>query len=516
MKPSGVTAGIITRAAADLIALVCGFGLFFYLSRRLGTVDYGVHSVAFVIGQWFANVLGIFVGPGTVRMVAGHDDGRAYARSMVVVAAAGGVACGAVQAASAPVLARVFDTPELCTPLVVLAFGLPFTTAGNVYSLVLTGQGRHFTASMIGCGYWFCRLAFSVALLEAGWGIAGAAAAISAAEIVRMTTARLKSGIRVVGAAWMPLASLVRHTGLLAGASFAMRVLNQMDLLAVKYVQDDVAAGLYAAAQNVCLLPSTLFQGSSSVVLGSIAAARRRQDAHASYAMVEQYLRIAVLAAGLTAAMVPLAPVIVAFLLGPQFAAAGGAAGFLLVAASFRILAASGRGLAGGYGERGAFVVGLTALAAVAAAAYTWRVPAIAARFAAEGRQPIEAYAAVAAALAAATALGCLMGGVSVSRGRVPWATVGRTLAAAAVAAWVGSTLPFAGVGVFAAVATVAGVYGAVVVILGERVRFVASRSRNAVAASCVVCGGSLADGGDHACRGSAADMSPGAMLDGR
>jgi len=307
-----------------------------------------------------------------------------------------------------------------------------------------------------------------------------AAAAVSAAEVVRTGAARLASGIRVVGAARMPLVSVFRHTGILAGASVAMRVLKQMDQLAAKYLQPDAsAAGLYAAAQNVCLLPSTLFQGSSGVMLQSIAAGRRRQAAAMRGALVEPYLRMAVLAAGVTVAMVPLAPAIVEFLLGPPFAAAGRTAGFLLVAAAFRMLAASGRGVVGGYGERVAFVLGLAALAVVAAAVYAWRIPVIATRFAAEGRQPIEAYAIVAAALAVATALGCLMAGVTISGSMFPWVTAVRAMAGGATAAWVGSILPGDGLRVLAAVVATAAVYGAVVVILGERFRFVTPTSED-------------------------------------
>jgi len=188
---------------------------------------------------------------------------------------------------------------------------------------------------------------------------------------------------------------------------------------------------------------------------------------------------MAVLAAGVTVAMVPLAPAIVEFLLGPPFAAAGRTAGFLLVAAAFRMLAASGRGVVGGYGERVAFVLGLAALAVVAAAVYAWRIPVIATRFAAEGRQPIEAYAIVAAALAVATALGCLMAGVTISGSMFPWVTAVRAMAGGATAAWVGSILPGDGLRVLAAVVATAAVYGAVVVILGERFRFVTPTSED-------------------------------------
>ncbi|MFM9009949.1 MAG: lipopolysaccharide biosynthesis protein [Planctomycetota bacterium] len=480
MKPSGVTSGIILQVTADLINLGCGFAVFGYLSRRLGSVDYGVYSVAFLLAQWCGDILGIFIGPGTVRMVAGHDHGRRYARTMLVLAVIGGGACGMVLAACAPFFSRAFGAPELCRTLRVLACGLPFTTCGHIYTLILTGQGRHGAAAMVGCGYWLCRLMCAIGLLEAGWGVLGAAAAVSVAEVVRTGAGRLASGVRVINAARMSFITVFRHTGVLAGASCAMRVLNQMDLLAVKYFQPDPsAAGLYAAAQNICLLPSTLFQSSSSVMLRSIAAGLRRHTAATRGALVEPYLRMAVLAAGVTVAMVPLAPGLVEFLLGSSFAAAGRTAGFLLVAVAFRMLAASGRGIAGGYGERAVFVLGLTALAAVAAAVYAWRIPVIAARFAAAGRQPIEAYAIVAAALAVATALGCLMGGVSISGSRFPWITAVRALTGGAIAAWVGSILPGDGLRVLAAVAATAAVYGAVVVVLGERFRFVTPASED-------------------------------------
>lgn len=481
MTMRGIARGMLLRSAADGIALVCGFATFAYLSRRLGSSAYGDYSVAYLLAAWCTDILGSFAGPSTARMVAGHVHGRRFANTMLRAAAVGGAVIASIVIVIAPAVATWFRSPAIEAPLRWLGAGIPMTAMTAVHATVVLGHGMLSVGPMALVAAWACRLAAAVILVEAGFGPAGAAASVLAGDVVRFAVLRHASDARLWGVVRMPLNRMMHHARLLVGTNLAMRALGGMDLIAVKLLAPSAdAAGLYAAAQNVCLVPALGFNGSAGVISRSIAAARRLPDVAPIVAMATAYLRLAVLSAGVTVAMIPLAPAIAVFLLGERFTPSGVIAQVLLAATAFRMLATGGRAIASGLGERRIYLVGLTALAMVGAAVFAWRAPAIAGRFATRGVEPMLGYAVVTAALALASAIGCLGAGVCLTKAAFPWPTLARAAVATACGAATGWMIPWEGLAVLPRIAVVACTYLAVVSLLGERLSGIAALSPRA------------------------------------
>jgi len=456
-------------AAGSFATLVLGCGVFSYLSRRLGVEAYGDYSVAFVLGVWCTELLGMVSGGAVAYMIAAHTDGDRFATTVLRGTLVSGVLLAGVVMVEADAIAAWFESPSLGGPLRWIAPGIPLAALGHVHRMAAIGRGRYRSQVAMQIGSLACRLLCAIGLVEAGAGAAGAAAAVSLSDGVLFLAARRLSGVGLLGPA-MPLPEVIARSRLVIGSGLVSRALFSMDLIAVKFLAPGpTAAGLYAAAQNLCLIPWLGFANSAGLVAQAIAVDRRDHGGRSVVPLATGYLRTALLAAGLTIAVIPVTPAIATLLLGSRYANAAPVAAVLLVASALRMMALAGRAISGGLGESTVYSIGLTTLACVGVAGFVHRAPEIAARFAARGIEPMVAYAIVTASLALATALGCLAAGTVMARVAFPWIALVRTVLACAVAAAIGWILPWTGLGVFPRLAAVSAVFAAIATLLGDR-----------------------------------------------
>lgn len=459
----------ILLGAASGATIVLGFAVFAYLSRRLGAAAYGDYSVAFILFMWCTDLLGVITGGATAHVVASRADGDQFACTMLWITVLVGILLSAVVIAAAPFVAGCFGDPAIRLPLSCFAAGIPAAGASHVLSMAAAGRGKHAFLPLIQIASFACRLAGSVILVECGAGAAGAAAAVSIAEVFRCVVAQRVSGIRVLSTPTLPLAEVFGRSRLIIGNGLVSRALFSMDLLAVKFLAPGPeAAGLYAAAQNLCLLPWIGFAGSAGVVAHAIAARPSTGDGATIRSLADGYMRFALLAAGLVLAVMPLAPAVTTMLLGDRYFAAGPVAMMLLAATALRMVAISGQAVTAGLGESPVYTLGLAALAGVGIAVFAYRAPQISSSFAARGFEPMVGYAFVTTALALATAIGSLGAGTVMSGTSFPWLTLGRVIPAAMLAASIGWLVPDTGFWVLPRLALVTTVFLTTVTLLGE------------------------------------------------
>lgn len=472
VPPTGLstTKALCARVLADIVALACGFVNFSYLSRTLGSATYGDYAVAFLFALWCTELLSAVAGPSTLRMVAGHAEGAAFANTMLQFVTVVGAALGIAVVAFVPAITGWFDSPPARQGLWILAASIPLTSMSGVHLMVALGQGRMLAGPSVLVGYWLVRLLLSILFVHAGFGIAGAAAAVFLAEVTRYAVIRRLSDAQLLGSVRMPLTAAVRHGQLVIGSGLLMRVLGSMDLLAVRWLAPAAAsAGIYAAAQNIANVPWMVLGGSAGILLRSIAAARFQQGREQITVTASVVLRLVVTGAGLTLAVVPMSADIVSLVLGEEYAAAGSITAILLVAAACRILSAGGRAIADGLERRWSSLLFLIALTTLGMGAFVLTGPVLAHRFGYLGHEPMQGYAVLATMLAALSATWNLMAGTANAGCRFPWTTLARTSAAAAGAAVVGCWFPGPGLAVLPRLALSATAYLGAMWMLGER-----------------------------------------------
>lgn len=428
--------GSFLQIGARVVVLLLGLALMGYLTRRLGTAEYGRYAVSFVLMGWLSISLTVATGGATVRLVAGSQNGHRYAVTMLQMVGLLATVLGALVAICAQPFADLFRSPAIAPLLRILALDLPLSAVAGIYAGILVAQGRYGLSAAAAVVASAAQLLAALLLLENGFRAAGACAAIVAASAVQVAFGRAASGIAFFSRDRVPLGDLWGHTRLLAGAQLAMRVVQNMDLLAVKFFARSASlAGLYAGGLNISQASFTLFGPSQGVLLQSMSASRRDGKGEEAKRTATLYLRTALTYGALLCSLSVLSHEIAALLLGQEFGESGPVLAVLLWAAAFRVLAVTGRTLIAAVGEGVAIMIPLVALIALGLIAYAVAVP----------RGGIVAAAAVALGISAATAFTSLRAGMKMMGIGFPWVSLAKIACAAFVTAAFAAALPGSG-----------------------------------------------------------------------
>ncbi len=447
--------GSLVQIAARVAALALGLVLLAYLSRRLGVAQYGLYAVAVMLVSWISISVAVAVTGVTVKLVAGTDLGLRYAATMLQFVAAGTGTLALLVAGGAPLLAALLGSPDLIPLLRILAAELLCGCLAAVYSGILVGQGKLAANAAAVVSGSALQLLAAFLLVEHGGMAAGAAAAVVAGSLAQVAIGRLGSGVPLFTHARVPFADLWGHAKFLAGAQLALRVVQSIDLLAVKVVERSaVAAGLYAGGQNISFGPILLFLPSGPVVLQSLASSRRAGRMREAEHTAMLYLRTSLAYGALLCALAVCADRIVVLILGPAFAASGPVLALLLWAVAFRVVSSVGRTMIAAVGEKPSIILPLLVIIVCGIAAYALAIPA----------GGINAAAAVALGLSAAAAFTSLREGLRLLGLSFPWLSLARVVLAAFPAAAVAASIP----GLFAALAAAVATYALLLVALGE------------------------------------------------
>lgn len=272
-------------------------------------------------------MLGITAVAITLQLVAAHrssvstPEAVSVFRRVLVRRAAGLGAVGCAVFSAASPLLRDSTSSASAVPFVVLAIGLPSYLALAVERGVLQGrlQFRQLAATLLIEAT--VRLAVAVALVIAGFGVAGATAGITASFVASWWWGRRSVlGARAVAFACSSTASQDGRT-LAIGATVTLLVgqiaINNGDVVLAKAMFDAETAGVYAV---VALVGRAVFFLSWSVVAAAFPLAARGDGAAVRREAVRT---VAVLCAVMTVAVALLAPMLAPVVFGAGYEAAG-------------------------------------------------------------------------------------------------------------------------------------------------------------------------------------------------
>ncbi len=421
-----------SRIAVLLLSLV----LMAYLTRRLGTAEYGRYAVSVVLMNWLTITIAVATGGATVRLVAGQANGRRYAVSMLQMVGVLAAFLAVLIALVAQPLADLLRSPAIAPLVRILSADSAMGAVAGIYGGILVAQGRYGLSALTALTAMATQLLAAFFFVERGLLAAGACWAVVAGSVVQLVIGRWASGIPFFSGERVPFGDLWGHTRLLAGAQLALRMTQSMDLLAVKFFGlSPSLAGLYAGGQNIGQAGFMMFGPTQAVLLQSMAESRRDGNHDEAARTGTLYLRVALTYGALLCALSVLADEIAVFLLGPAFTQSGLILAILLWAVAFRLLAATGRTLIAAVGEKVSIMLPLLILIVLGIIAYAIAIP----------RGGIIAAAAVALGLAIAAGLTSLREGLKIMGLRFPWISLFKTAAAAVVTAFVAASLPGTG-----------------------------------------------------------------------
>lgn len=455
----GTIAGSATQITGRVVSLLLGLALMAFLTRSLGIADYGLYAITVVVVNWLGISLVVATMGTTVRIVAGEEQGHRYAASMLRLVTLAGLVLSLALFVAAGWLAAALRAPSVEPLLRILSPDLALTAIGATYSGILIGQQRFLAGATVVVAGAAAQLAAAWLLVGGGWSAAGACAGAAIGSAAQVALGRWLTGIGLWHRDRVPFARLWGHVRLLAAGQLALRISQNMDLLAVKVLlRSPVAAGHYAGAQNVSIAANSLFAPACSVVLQALASARREGELVRWRRTAAFFLRGALAYAGLLCGLSAAAPRITTFLLGPDFAPASPVLALLLWAVAFRILAISGRVLISAVNESTSILIPLLGLIIVGLAAYAVVIP----------RAGIAGAASVAAALAFCASLTSIREGARLTGIAFPWKSLARIAAGSAAAGCVAAVVPGEGWMVLPVLTAACLSFGLVLTLLGE------------------------------------------------
>ena len=423
---------VVTRIAVLFLSVL----LMGYLTRRLGTAEYGRYAVSMVLMNWLTVSIAVATGGATVRLMAGQENGRRYAVSMLQMVGALATTLAVLIGLVAQPLADLLRSPAIAPLLRILSADFAMGAVAGIYGGILVAQGRYGLSAITALTAMATQLLAAFFFVEQGFLAVGACWAVVAGSVVQLVIGRWASGIAFFSRERVPFGDLWGHTRLLAGAQLALRMTQSMDLLAVKFFGlSPSLAGLYAGGQNIGQAGFMIFGPTQSVLLQSMAQSRREGNQDEAACTGTLYLRVALTYGALLCALSVLADEIAVFLLGPAFARSGPILAILLWAVAFRLLAGTGRTLISAVGEKVSIMLPLVILIVLGIIAYAVAIP----------RGGIMAAAAVALGLAIAAGLTSLREGLKIMGLRFPWISLLKIAAAAVVTAFVAVSLPGTG-----------------------------------------------------------------------
>jgi O-antigen/teichoic acid export membrane protein len=301
-----------------------GLATVIYLTRTFGPAGYGSFTLAATLAATLSWTTGALLGQPTIKLVGSLDDWRPVGTAAVNLALAIGLGLTLGLVVLAPWIASLLGDPALTDLLRLFAWELPFLSLASAHQCVLVGRGALRKQAISNGCRWPLRLVFIVLLVELGYGLPGAAVGSVLSGVAEFALARAFVQPPLWSRAPLPYGLLRAEASTLFLLSLVRQFFNRIDLFALQALTASTAmAGLYAAALNLCIVPS-LFAGSlSSILLGSLSRLRRDGQLQAASRLSGEALRVQLLMlpiAGLTAGA---ADEVVVLVLGQEFAPAG-------------------------------------------------------------------------------------------------------------------------------------------------------------------------------------------------
>ncbi|MEX5217029.1 MAG: lipopolysaccharide biosynthesis protein [Nitrospira sp.] len=322
---------------ADLLMVPTGLATVALLTRWLGPEGYGMFALAASLIAGVEWGLASILSRPTIHGLSHASDWRPVARTVLGWHLALAVAVLAVLWILSRPLAELLREPALFTYLALFACDLPFFLLAQAYRNILTGRGQFAARAVTGASRWLARLVLIVLAVEIGLSISAAIMASIGASLVELAIGRWAVG--PVGSAGASDGAMLKRIALpLVVSAASIMLISKMDLFLIKILGMPVEqAGLYAAAQNLAILPGILGQAVSAVLLSTLTRTKVEGRMAAFRQAAEQSLQVVLCLLPPVAMVAGAASGIALLCFGPAFQEAAPFVSVLMVGAMAQV-----------------------------------------------------------------------------------------------------------------------------------------------------------------------------------
>jgi O-antigen/teichoic acid export membrane protein len=304
-----------------------------FLTRRLGSHDYGLYTLVAQMVAWLGSAVSAVLGAAAVTAVSRASDWAPVATTVLRVNLLLGLGLAAAIGLGAEVIAGLMHEPALAFFLRIYVIQLVVLLCARALRQILIARGRYRLRAGASAIYWISKLLFIVLLVEAGLSISGALLGGVAASLLELVIYWGACRINPFVGPAVPLRPLLTAVAPIIVVSLLTGALSNTDVFVLKLFgasAEDV--GCFGAAKNLCLMIRLCTLSLAPLVLSSLMRLVRDGSSAQAVQLARDSQRSVLLLLPFAAMVAGAAPEVVALLFGSEFAAAAGVLGPLLVA----------------------------------------------------------------------------------------------------------------------------------------------------------------------------------------
>ncbi|MCS6859685.1 MAG: oligosaccharide flippase family protein [Abditibacteriales bacterium] len=345
--------GAICVFLSEALILPTGLLTAAFLTRRLGSADYGLLTLAATLVAWIEwSVVSIFART-TIKFVSEADDWRPVgATVMQLHLLVSGGAMVLLWLLAAPVSA-LFREPALVTYLRLLALDIPLFSLASVHRAILIGLGDFRQRALAGASRPLSRLLLILLFVGMGFSVTGAILANIGASLVELLVSRFYVRPPLFHRSSFPIWQLWDYALPLFLFAVAMRLYDKLDLFALKALGGTAEqAGFYGAAQNLSLIPGSMVAlALSPLLLSTLTRTLRAGNVDTARDMSGKAMRAVILLLPFAGVIAGASPEVVSLIFGAPFLPAApllgllifGALALVMISVTTAILTAAGK-----------------------------------------------------------------------------------------------------------------------------------------------------------------------------
>ena len=383
------------------------------VTRRLTTSEYGQFTLAVTLVGWLQTSLLALFSRATIVFVRRTEDwkpvGTAVVRYQFIV---GLMALGAMLLA-ADLIAEFLADPGLAFYLRLMAVDIPLFNAALAHRQILIGRGRFRQRAFGAAVRWLTRAILVIALVELGLGISGAILGLIGTSCIDLAVGHFVTRLPLRGRSTLRVRDFAGYAVPLFVFALSQHTFERIDLFMLKALGASVAeAGLYAAAQNLALLPVWFAQALISLALSSVTHSLAQGDHVGAKNLARQTLRGALMLLCVAGLVSSAAAGLMTTIYGADYAPAAPVLGILIFAAIGQVIVITATTLLTALGRPAWCLIIGAPLVPLALAGHAFAIP----RYGASGATMTTA---AVAWLAAAFSLGTLrmLAGITIPAG---------------------------------------------------------------------------------------------------
>jgi O-antigen/teichoic acid export membrane protein len=345
-------AGTARVFLAELLILPTGLLVTALLTRRLGAAGYGLFALTATLVTWIEwSVTSIFA-RATIKFAAEAADWRGIGSTVLRLHLLAGAGAAVLLWLSAPLLGRLLHEREIVAYLRLFALDIPLFSMAQAHRNLLVGIGSFGGRALATAGRWVSRLLLIALLVEAGLSVRGAILGSIGASVVELAVSRRFARPSLLDRDVLPARQLWSYALPLFLTALSSRLFDKLDLFALKSLGATAAqAGIYAAAQNLALLPAIFSLAFAPLLLSTLSRLFAAGDRAGARAMCRDALRVVFWLLPVAGIVAGAAPAIVGWVFGRPFLPAApllaclsfAGVALVMLAVAVTILTAAGR-----------------------------------------------------------------------------------------------------------------------------------------------------------------------------